>query len=205
MFPLPLPPAAPPPRRSDFGHRSVFDRMRKRWLRARLARHSVQVLNICAAGQARGSGAAPVASKSASSGPPSRAQASVQERIFKRVAAYGAPPSLTPLEAVNELLRTSSIDEPRPSSLATFSWDKLRLLSPDWPVRPQDIADVAPTCVAEVFRNPQSVRLSEEELEHLYHRGDLVKPYWDPHLRDDKVMRKRFFATLRERGLLSFR
>ena len=117
LYPLPVPPVASPPRRSSFGHASVHRRMVDRSDRACRARHAVQVLNACASGQACGV-ERPATDRVRSSRQPSRAQASVLERIHCRIAAFGRRPVQSPEEAVNELLRTSSVDEPRRSTLA---------------------------------------------------------------------------------------
>ena len=156
LYPLVVPPAEPPPRRSDFGHVSVYDQMHQRWNRACRARHSVQVVNACATGQAcRVNHSATDRARPATSC--SRARLSVLERVHRRIAAFGRQPSLSPLEAVNELLRTSSVDEPRPSTLAAFDWQRLKLLDDYWTVRPQ-AAHAQVTASARSGVNPDDKR-----------------------------------------------
>jgi hypothetical protein len=204
LYPLPVPPVAPPPRRSALGHASVYKRVSDHRDRACRARHSVQVLNACASGQACGV-ERPAADRLRPSRQGSTAQSSVLQRIHCRIAAFGRRPIQSPEDAVNELLRTSSVDEPRRSTLATFAWDKLKLLRADWSVVPQCISKVAPPAVAQVFEDPSSVRLSAEEVQHLYEAGGLVEPYWDSRLRGDLRLRLRFLLALKARGLVSFR
>ena len=200
MFPIRLAPVEPPPRRSDFGHPSVFKRMLARWHRARLCRRAVHVLNLCASGEVCRSGGRPSAAILApSSARLSSIQQSVLERVVRRVARFGPPPASTPDQAVNELLGTSSAEEPRPSTLVLFEWSRLKLLQDDWAVQPQELADIAPPCVADAFRDPECFRLSEEQVELIYGDEPLVRPYWDPRLRGDAGLRRKFFRALHQR------
>ena len=96
------------------------------------------------------------------------------------MAVFGPPPASTPAQAVNELLATNSADEPRPTTVVAFEWERLKLLQDSWPVNPQELSLVAPPAVAAAFADPGCFRLSEEEIEHVHGEQVLVQPYWDP-------------------------
>ena len=205
LFPLPVPQVGPPPRRCEFRHRKLFLRLSARWQRLSCARHTFCVLNQCAVARARPEQPAPGPAHPAAASRPSPCQKSVQSRVLRRIAAYGPPPAISPREAVNELLGTCDIDQPRPSTVACFAWDKLRILAEDWPVKPRDITETAPAEVAAVFRDPNLLRLSDEEIEHVHRDRRLIRPYWDSRLRASRDLRVKFLRALADRGLVSFR
>ena len=121
------------------------------------------------------------------------------------MAAFGPPPSSTPREAVLELLKTTDLNSPRPSTLAPFEWEKLKLLQEGWPVRPQELTSVCPDVVRDKFLDPSSFRLSQEEFEAVHGERRLIRPYWDPVLANNRALRIKFIKALAARGLVSFR
>ena len=135
IFPMRVPQVGPPPRQGEFRHHRLVQRIPARWFRLSRAAHSTSVLNHCAA--ARVSSKSDGRSSAHRGLAPTAVQLSVEGRILRRIAAYGGAPSGANREAVHELLKTDNLDEPRPSTVASFKWERLRLLADDWPVRPR--------------------------------------------------------------------
>ena len=205
IFPMPIPQVGLPPSECDFRHRKLYQRVRARWFRLCRAKHTIEVLNECAGARASPCSFRQGSAHLRSSGAANPCQQSVEDRVLRRVAAHGPAPPGTNLEAVYELLKTDNLDLPRPSTVAAFEWDRLRLLSPDWPVRPRDITTSAPEHVRSVFLDPELIRLSDEEFSYIHADERLIRPYCDATFRSDRQLRLRFFKALADRGLLSFR
>lgn len=168
-----------------------------RWLNDRLhrVRECALALNQCASATVRSTHACESACQSQQS--LSTAQASVMQRIGRRVGSFGPRPAgLTTRGAVIELLKVRDLYDQQPTALAPFDPNKLKILRPDWEVKPVEVVDRAPPEVREAFLNPTQFRRSEEEMEVIRASSDPVYPYWDPVLSNNRSERIKFIKQL---------
>ena len=77
------------------------------------------------------------------------------QRIGRRVGSFGPRPAgLTTRGAIIELLKVRDLYDQQPTTLAPFDPNKLKILRPDWEVKPVEVVDRAPPEVREAFLNP---------------------------------------------------
>ena len=204
IYPLPDPGLPPSVRRSAFDSKYLYRRSLARNDRLHRVRECALALNQCASATVRSAHACEPACQSQQSLSP--AQASVMQRIGRRVGSFGPRPAgLTTRGAVIELLKVRDLYDQQPTALAPFDPNKLKILRPDWEVKPVEVVDRAPPEVREAFLNPTQFRRSEEEMEVIRASSDPVYPYWDPVLSNNRSERIKFIKQLADKGLVSFR
>ncbi|CAE7187344.1 unnamed protein product [Symbiodinium necroappetens] len=125
--------------------------------------------------------------------------------IWRRVAMYGeCPADVTEASSLGDLCRRANLYSQEACHLVDTDLGKIKILRRR--LQPQDARDLAPPetkCYLDKFN--VLVERTPEELEGLRCTGSLVEPYWDPHLRRDRLLRLQLYQALFEANLLTFR
>ena len=140
----------------------------------------------------------------ADSRPMTAAQVSVVDRVRRRVAQCGPPPSdLSSHEALDELLQCTDHYGVEAKHMASYEFEKVKILSKDFKVH--DLCDVCPPEVSRVLADPERFIFRDPAQVDRANESDRpVRPYWDPKLREPQELR-RLVDRLRELGLIGFR
>ena len=135
--------------------------------------------------------------------PPNSAQRSVAQRVVSAFEEAGMPPDeLDGGRAVEELVGTQDLYHGEPSTLAPYSFEKVKVLHSE--LAPRDLSSVVPRFVQGIIQRYDS--LVERSASELAEVGPCpVKPYWDPGLRASPKEMKRLIVGLAQKGLVTFR
>ena len=154
ICPLPGPGVPPSVRRSAFDSKYLCRRSLARNDRLHRVRECALALNQCASATVRSTHACESACQSQQS--LSTAQASVTQRIGRRVGSFGPRPAgLTTRGAVIEFLTVPDLYDQQPTTLVPF---ELKILRPDWEVKLVEVVDRAPPEVREALSGPNAVQ-----------------------------------------------
>ena len=204
VYLLPDPGLSPSARRSVFDSKYLCRRSLARNDRPRRVRECALALNQRASATVRSTHACESACQSQQTLSP--AQASVMQRVGRRVGSFGPRPAgLTTRGAVVELIQVRGLYDQQLTALAPFDPNKFKILRPGWEVKPVEVVDRAPPEVREAFLNPMQFRRSEEEMEVIRASSDPVYPYWDPVLSNNRSERIKIITQHADKGLVSFR
>lgn len=138
--------------------------------------------------------------------PPNAAQASILERVVRRVSAYGLPPAMDGDDALRSLVKAKDIDSARKAPVATLRPELFCVL--DSGIRPKDIRTVLPAPHLHLVEEPERyIYRSDRVMEAMVDRGDIevVYPYWDISLRHSRPKSLALFRQLLDIGLVGLR
>ncbi|CAK0825012.1 unnamed protein product, partial [Prorocentrum cordatum] len=136
---------------------------------------------------------------------PTAVQQWMIQNVARRVLAYGdCPTDLTEESSLHEILDSRDHYGMEPKNLASFDFDKVKILHRKVHVRP--IRRELPASAAGYLRHASDlIEMDEAELERDRAEGVGVTPYWDPLLRRSRDLRKRLYQRLDQQGLLTWR
>ncbi|CAK0889596.1 unnamed protein product [Prorocentrum cordatum] len=136
---------------------------------------------------------------------PTAVQQWMIQNVARRVLAYGdCPTDLTEESSLHEILDSRDHYGMEPKNLASFDFDKVKILHRKVHVRP--IRRELPASAAGYLRHASDlIEMDEAELERNRAEGVGVTPYWDPLLRRSRDLRKRLYQRLDQQGLLTWR
>ena len=105
---------------------------------------------------------------------------------------------------MREILKARDLYSLEPASLASFDFDKVKILHRDLNIRPLR-GELPPAARGYLQNFREFIEKTEEELEVERAEGQSFVPYWDPRLRASRRERLRLYQRLQKQGLLSFR
>ncbi|CAK0853410.1 unnamed protein product, partial [Prorocentrum cordatum] len=136
---------------------------------------------------------------------PTAVQRWVLQNVARRVEAYGAcPTDLTEESSLAEILDSRDHCGMEPKNLASFDFDKVKILHRKVHVRPIR-RELPPAALGYIRHASDLIERGEAELEKDRAEGEGFSPYWDPRLRRSRDLRKRLCQRLSQQGLLTWR
>lgn len=135
--------------------------------------------------------------------PPNAPQLAVADRVKSAFLEAGHPPDgLDGPGAISELVGTQDLYHEEPSTLAPYSFDKVKVLHSE--LNPRQLSTVVPRFVNGILQRYNTmIERSAEELSNL--GPCTITPYWDPLLRSLRKELKRLIIQLSLKGLVTFR
>ena len=177
----------------------------RRLKRASLLTEAATALNALASARA----GAPLVSERLPAANPlattSATQRSIFNRLGRRLAACGPPPSdLSGDEALMELLHTKDMYELGESTVREeLDLSRLRIVNKS--AQPKPAENLVPPHILPLLLEPDRfIVRSDEELASLA-EGPPIRPYWDPSLVRSPAKMRQFLRAIHEVGLLGFR
>ncbi|CAK0814975.1 unnamed protein product [Prorocentrum cordatum] len=136
---------------------------------------------------------------------PTAVQRWMLQNVARRVEAYGARPTdLTEESSLSEILDSRDHYGMEPKNLASFDFDKVKILHRRVHVRPIR-RELPPAALGYIRRASDLIERDEAELEKDRAEGVGFSPYWDPRLRRSRDLRKQLYQRLSQQGLLTWR
>ncbi|CAK0863104.1 unnamed protein product, partial [Prorocentrum cordatum] len=127
------------------------------------------------------------------------------QNVARRVEAYGAcPTDLTEESSLAEILDSRDHYGMEPKSLASFDFDKVKILHRKVHVRPIR-RELPPAALGYIRHASDLIERDEAELEKDRAEGQGFSPHWEPRLRRSRDLRKRLCQRLSQQGLLTWR
>ena len=135
--------------------------------------------------------------------PPNQPQVAVAKRIVSAFKEAGdMPDGLDGPAAILEMVGTQDLYHGEPSTLAPYSFDKVKVLQSE--LRPRPLATVVPRFVQGILKRYDS--MIERSAEELAEMGTCpITPYWDPQLKASPRELKKLIVQLSRKGLVTFR
>ena len=129
----------------------------------------------------------------------------MMQSVARRVSAYGPrPDQLSEEQALREMRERANLYEQEDKNVVLADLDRIKILQRK--LSPLPASELA-SPEARFFLDSFDVMIerSTEELEALRRSSDLVEPYWDRGLKQDKSRRIKLYQQLWTAGLLDFR
>ena len=108
--------------------------------------------------------------------PPNAAQASIQQRLVRRVAAYGPAPALDGDEALHRLLQARDIYSARATPVRSYKPELFRVL--DSGIRPKPLRDLLPARARMLVDHPERFILRSEQVTNQLLDSGAIQPVY---------------------------